>query len=313
MIYIYILELRQGKYYVGKSYKPYDRINDHFDGFGAAWCKLYKPIRVVKVIANCDNFDEDKYTKMYMNMYGIDNVRGGTYVTIELSQFTINHLKAELRTANDSCFRCGKNGHFISACPDKYKKNTTIMARISKRKSKDQPVKDNSDKSKPVKSESVKSKSVEDKPNKAKSIKTKSVKTKSDEIKTVKAKSNETKPVKAKSVKAKSVKAKSVKDKSDEDTFFHKSDEDTFFDKSDEDTFFDKSGEDTSDETKSVEAKSVKAKSVKVKSVKDTSVKDKSVKNKAVESKAVKIKSLKTKSVKDTTKMAKVSKRKSKD
>ena len=119
MIYVYILELKRGKYYVGKSKNPDKRIKDHFDGKGAAWTKKYKPIRVVEKISDCTNYHEDMYTKMYMDTYGIDNVRGGSYVTVTLDPQTIKHLEATSISSTDKCFACKKSGHFIKDCPSK--------------------------------------------------------------------------------------------------------------------------------------------------------------------------------------------------
>jgi hypothetical protein len=38
-----------------------------------------------KIIKNCSSFDEDKYVKEYIAKYGIDKVRGGSYVTNDLT------------------------------------------------------------------------------------------------------------------------------------------------------------------------------------------------------------------------------------
>ena len=94
MVYIYILELEQGKYYVGKTNDPEIRINKHFDSEGSAWTKKYKPIKEIQRISNCDDYDEDKYTLKYMNMYGIENVRGGSFVTLVLDKSTITYIKS---------------------------------------------------------------------------------------------------------------------------------------------------------------------------------------------------------------------------
>src|SRR5688500_13653928 len=76
---VYILKLADDKYYVGKSSDPYRRYIEHATASGSAWTKKYKPLKIEKVIPNASHFDEDKCVKEYMSVYGIDNVRGGTY------------------------------------------------------------------------------------------------------------------------------------------------------------------------------------------------------------------------------------------
>ena len=86
MVFIYVLKLEQNKYYIGKTDNPNIRLENHFSSNGSEWTKLYKPLNIIDIIPNCDNYDEDKYTKIYMDKFGIDNVRGGIYVQIELSK-----------------------------------------------------------------------------------------------------------------------------------------------------------------------------------------------------------------------------------
>jgi len=116
MLYIYVLELQQNKYYVGKTSNPLFRIDSHINSKGSCWTKKYKPVNLEILIANCDDYDEDKYTKIYMDKYGIENVRGGSYVSIELDKTTIDHLKKMSINANNLCFKCGKPGHFANKC-----------------------------------------------------------------------------------------------------------------------------------------------------------------------------------------------------
>jgi predicted GIY-YIG superfamily endonuclease len=121
MTNIYILRLEGGKYYVGKSEDVINRFSQHINGYGSFWTRKYKPISLEKIIENASPFDEDKITKEYMSKYGIDNVRGGSYVEIELSEFHKRVLKMEIWGATDLCTQCGRAGHFVKDCYAKTK------------------------------------------------------------------------------------------------------------------------------------------------------------------------------------------------
>jgi len=113
---IYILKLKGGNYYVGKSDDPDKRIQQHFNGSGSVWTDMYKPLKVEKIIRGASQFDEDRYVKEYMAKYGIDKVRGGSYANIDLDEVQVIALERELRGAKNACNRCGRNGHFASNC-----------------------------------------------------------------------------------------------------------------------------------------------------------------------------------------------------
>ena len=130
MVFIYTLQLEQKKYYVGKTNNPDFRINDHFNSNGSVWTKMYKPIKVLELIENCDDYDEDKYTRIYMDKYGIDNVRGGSFVSIDLDKSSIEHLTKMSNGTNNRCFKCGQEGHFAKECKNKeqIKTNSKIVS-----------------------------------------------------------------------------------------------------------------------------------------------------------------------------------------
>ncbi len=116
MVFIYILQLEDKKFYIGKTENPQFRLNSHFNYNGSAWTKKYKPLKVLELIPDCNNFDEDRYTKEYMSKKGINNVRGGTYCKIKLDNDEINSIQKEINGATDCCYICGSKEHFANDC-----------------------------------------------------------------------------------------------------------------------------------------------------------------------------------------------------
>ena len=123
MVFIYILELENTKYYIGKTSNPDIRLGQHFNSFGSEWTKKHKPKKILEIIPNCDNFDEDKYTLKYMEKYGINNVRGGAFCELYLNKDNLETIKKMINSSTDKCYICSENGHFAKNC---YHENNTI-------------------------------------------------------------------------------------------------------------------------------------------------------------------------------------------
>ena len=113
---IYVLRLEGGRYYVGKSEDVMSRYQQHLNGQGSAWTRKYAPVSLEKTIENVSPFEEDKVTMEYMDKYGFENVRGGSYVSLELSEFQIEALKMQIWGAKGKCTQCGRSGHFVKNC-----------------------------------------------------------------------------------------------------------------------------------------------------------------------------------------------------
>ena len=117
MLIIYVLQLENNKYYIGKTHNLKKRYEEHKSGSGSIWTSKYKPLKVENIIINASPYDEDKYTIEYMYKYGIDNVRGGIYVSEKLNDNQIKTINKLIYSANNCCYNCGQKGHFIKWCP----------------------------------------------------------------------------------------------------------------------------------------------------------------------------------------------------
>jgi predicted GIY-YIG superfamily endonuclease len=112
----YVLECANKKYYVGRTNRSIDvRFAEHLAGQGSEWTKLHRPISVIRV-SQGDKWEEDALVLRFMEEKGIENVRGGSYSTVQLSAEHRAELAKKFNLVNDACFKCGKSGHFAKHC-----------------------------------------------------------------------------------------------------------------------------------------------------------------------------------------------------
>lgn len=116
---LYILQLEGGKYYVGKSSDVAKRFVQHQTGRGAEWTKLYKPMKLLETRRITSEHDENNVTKDLMKKYGMENVRGGAYASVVISEEHEDALRHEMKSTVDTCYKCGKTGHFANKCKRK--------------------------------------------------------------------------------------------------------------------------------------------------------------------------------------------------
>lgn len=118
MEFLYVLQLEDGKYYVGKTTDIKRRVEEHHKGKGSEWTKLHKPVKVLETRKVKDEHDENNTTKDLMKKYGVDNVRGGSYSQVSLPSAYAKTIESEIRGNTNACFKCGGKGHYAKDCDE---------------------------------------------------------------------------------------------------------------------------------------------------------------------------------------------------
>ena len=117
---VYILELEEGRVYVGSSRNLDRRIEQHQGGFGSAFTKVYKPTgvrlpRLGNISGDGDAAERDE-TLRYMYQRGIPFVRGWKFTQVAMPPEDFEEAEANIRELFELCRKCGYKGHFITQC-----------------------------------------------------------------------------------------------------------------------------------------------------------------------------------------------------
>lgn len=114
---IYVLKCTNNKYYIGKTKLDVEkRYNQHLYDKSCVFTTKYPPIEIITTYKTDDSLEENNMTKKYMILYGIENVRGGSYANLELEEWQIKSLEMEFKSAGDYCYKCGEINHFAKNC-----------------------------------------------------------------------------------------------------------------------------------------------------------------------------------------------------
>ena len=121
---VYVLELEQGRVYVGSSRNVDRRVAQHRAGTGSAYTRVYKPTGVMlprlgNVGGEGDAAERDE-TLRYMMLRGIPYVRGWKFAQVVMTPGEFDEAEANIRELFDLCRKCGYKGHFMGQCKATY-------------------------------------------------------------------------------------------------------------------------------------------------------------------------------------------------
>ena len=104
----YVLQLADGKFYVGMTYNLNQRYAEHIQGRGAKWTRLHRPVRILSVEVGDLEYE---VTLRLMREKGWQNVRGSKYCKIDMTAPPPELLDESIQNGSYSPQKCGGPRH----------------------------------------------------------------------------------------------------------------------------------------------------------------------------------------------------------
>lgn len=92
MLYVYVLLLSESKYYI-TNYESIVSLSKFTLTDKNEWLNKYKIINIDELFTKCSCEDVNRITKIYVDKYGIENVRNVYYPNITLDDEFVNIMK----------------------------------------------------------------------------------------------------------------------------------------------------------------------------------------------------------------------------
>jgi len=125
--YVGRVTVEAGTSIAGRKSAIWKRFREHKKGEGSAWTKRHGAYEVVAWHLCAGAFDEEKWTLVFMQRHGPDNVRGGSMTRRKLDVGDKERVSKCFRNELDLCLECGapKSDHWVQNCAESTKKTTT--------------------------------------------------------------------------------------------------------------------------------------------------------------------------------------------
>lgn len=100
---VYVLRLSGGRKYVGISDDPMKALVMHKEGGVCAWTDRYRPESIMQIQRAISSDKLDHYVIRYMIQYGVENVRGGSWSTVRLTDADHRVIRNRISEERHDC------------------------------------------------------------------------------------------------------------------------------------------------------------------------------------------------------------------